>query len=53
MRVDIRQSASENWNELGPDKFEFEILDQMEPTNDPSFDAKRELNFMEEMWLGS
>ena len=40
-----------DWNTLGADKFEFEIIDQMEPTNDPSFDARRELNFMEEMWL--
>ena len=40
-----------DWNELGGDKFEFEILDQMEPTDDPSFDARRELDFMEEMWL--
>jgi len=40
-----------DWNELGAGKFEFEILDQMEPLDDPSFDARRELNFMEEMWL--
>lgn len=40
-----------DWNELGSDKFEFEILDQMEPSDSPSFDAKRELDFLEEMWL--
>jgi len=38
-------------NELGADKFEFEILDQMEPRDEPTFDARRELQFMEEMWL--
>jgi hypothetical protein len=30
---------------------DFEILDQMEPLDTPGFDARRELNFMEEMWL--
>jgi hypothetical protein len=45
------KALQKDWNELGLDKFEFEILDQMQPTDDPSFDAKRELNFMEEMWL--
>src|SRR5882672_2203865 len=45
------KDLQKDWNELGPEKFEFEILDEMEPTDDPSFDARRELNFMEEMWL--
>lgn len=40
-----------DWNELGGDKFEFEVVDQIEPRDDPSFDARRELDFMEEMWL--
>jgi hypothetical protein len=40
-----------DWNELGAAKFEFEILDQMEPLDDPLFDVRRELSFMEEMWL--
>jgi hypothetical protein len=40
-----------DWNNLGSDKFEFEIVDQMEPLDDPSFDPKREVEFMERMWL--
>ena len=40
-----------DWNALGADKFEFEIVDQMEPRDEPGFDARRELQFMEEMWL--
>lgn len=40
-----------DWNQLGAEKFEFEILDQMQPTDEPSFNARRELEFMEEMWL--
>jgi len=40
-----------DWNELGAAMFEIEIVDQMEPLDDPGFDARRELAFMEEMWL--
>jgi hypothetical protein len=45
------KELQKDWNELGADKFEFEILDQMEPTDDPAFNGRRELEFMEEMWL--
>jgi hypothetical protein len=40
-----------DWARLGPDKFAFEILEELMPRNEPSFDARRELEFMEEMWL--
>jgi len=45
------KKLQKDWNELGADKFEFEVLDQMEPSNAPGFDARRELNFLEDMWL--
>jgi len=45
------KALQKDWNELGADKFEFEILDQMEPQDEPTFDARRELQLMEEMWL--
>lgn len=45
------KNLQRDWNELGADKFEFEILDQMEPKDEPGFNARRELEFMEEMWL--
>src|ERR1041385_8769898 len=45
------RELQKDWNALGADKFEFEILDQMEPRDEPGFDARRELQFMEEMWL--
>jgi hypothetical protein len=40
-----------DWTRLGADSFAFEILDQIELRADPSFDARRELAFLEEMWL--
>ena len=45
------RSLQHDWNELGSTRFEFEILDQMEPTGEASFDSRRELTFMEQMWL--
>ena len=45
------KELQKDWNELGADKFEFEIVDQMELRDEPGFDARRELQFLEEMWL--
>ena len=40
-----------DWNRLGADNFAFEIIEELQPRAEPSFDAKRELEFMEKMWL--
>lgn len=40
-----------DWTELGPNNFAFEIIEELQPRNDPSFDSKSELQFMEKMWL--
>src|SRR6267142_1998206 len=45
------KALQHDWNELDSTRFEFEILDQMEPTGEASFDSRRELTFMEQMWL--
>jgi hypothetical protein len=45
------KELQKDWNELGADKFEFEMVDQMEPSDEPGFDARRELQFLEETWL--
>ena len=45
------KELQKDWNELGADKFKFEIVDQMDPRDEPGFDARRELQFLEEMWL--
>ena len=39
------------WNTLGAANFAFEILEELTPPNDPQFDLKREVLFMEDMWL--
>lgn len=45
------KELQQDWNRLGAEKFAFEILDQIVPSDDPSFDRRRELAFLEEMWL--
>jgi hypothetical protein len=40
-----------DWNELGPGAFEFEVLDQLEPKTEPTYDPIAELRVLKEMWL--
>lgn len=40
-----------DWNELGPDAFEIEALDELEPSDDPTYDYAEDLRLLKEMWL--
>ena len=40
-----------DWDELGPDAFEFEALDRLEPRDEPAYDPTEELRVLKEMWL--
>ena len=40
-----------DWNELGPDQFIFEILETVQISDDPHFNLKDELTLLEEIWL--
>jgi hypothetical protein len=40
-----------DWNALGADTFEFEVLDQLEPSDKPDYDATADLRALKEMWL--
>lgn len=39
------------WNEYGPDKFVFEILEVVKVKDDPDFNLSDELTLLEEIWL--
>jgi hypothetical protein len=41
----------QEWNEYGPDKFVFEILEVVKVKDDPSFKLSDELALLEEIWL--
>lgn len=40
-----------DWNTLGPDAFEFAVLDQLDPTPDAQADTVEEVRVLGKMWL--
>ena len=47
----ISKSLQAEWKELGEDAFEFEVLEDVTPKDDPSYDYKADLEFLEDLWL--
>lgn len=45
------RALQQDWNELGEDKFVFEILEEVKRTNDPNFNLEDELILVEQIWL--
>jgi len=45
------RELQKDWNELGPEAFEFETLDTLEPTDQPGCDPSEDLRMLEEMWF--
>jgi len=41
----------QEWNEYGPDKFVFEILEAVKVKDDPNFNLSDELTLLEQIWL--
>jgi len=44
-------SLQKDWSELGPDAFEFEILDTLSAPVDPDYDPSEDLRVLEKLWL--
>ncbi len=40
-----------DWNERGPDAFAFEVLDRLDPRDDPAYDPSEDLRTLKEMWI--
>jgi hypothetical protein len=40
-----------DWNSLGPDSFEFVVLDILAPKDTPDYDPTQDLRTLEELWL--
>jgi hypothetical protein len=40
-----------DWSELGSDAFEFETLDQLEPSDEPTYDPTEDLAVLKNMWI--
>ena len=45
------KELQKDWSEFGSDKFEFEILDQLEPSDDPNYDPAEDLISLKNMWI--
>ena len=45
------KELQQDWNELGPDQFSFEILETVQTSDNPNFNLKDELTLLEEIWL--
>jgi len=40
-----------DWDELGAEAFEFEILDQLKPSDEPGYDPTEDLAALKKMWI--
>lgn len=45
------KALQSDWNELGENTFEFDILEPVEPRDDMTYDYKADLEFLEDLWL--
>jgi nitrate/nitrite-specific signal transduction histidine kinase len=49
--VHASKSLQTDWNELGETAFEFEVLEDVTPKEDPNYDYAVDLDFLEDLWL--
>jgi hypothetical protein len=45
------KALQDDWNRLGPEAFVFEVLQAIEPSDDPLFSLEDELALLEQIWL--
>lgn len=45
------KSLQADWNEFGEVAFEFETIEPVEPRDDPNYDYRADLEFLEDLWL--
>ena len=51
MSVHPNRELQKDWNELGPDAFEFEVLDTLTAPEQGDHDPTQDLRALEELWL--
>jgi hypothetical protein len=47
----MNRELQKDWNELGPDAFEFDVLDTLEPQDTPGYSPADDLKALEALWL--
>ncbi|MGA9364201.1 MAG: GIY-YIG nuclease family protein [Bacteroidota bacterium] len=45
------EALQKDWDEYGPDKFVFEVLEVVKVKDDPDFNVSDELTLLEQIWL--
>ena len=45
------RALQKDWNELGAEVFEFEVLDTLTPSKEIGYDPSDDLQVLEQMWL--
>jgi hypothetical protein len=45
------KSLQGDWNQFGGNNFAFEIVDELMPSEDVELDYRKELSFLEDLWL--
>ena len=51
LNVHANRALQADWNALGPDAFEFVVLDTLAPPNTPDYDPTEDLRTLEELWI--
>lgn len=49
--VHMNKKLQAEWNEFGSENFVFEVLDELQPVDSPDYDARKDLEYFEDMWL--
>jgi len=50
-RIHPNRSLQADWNQLGSNDFAFEIVDELTPREGTEIDYRKELAFLEKLWL--
>ncbi|MCX5759448.1 MAG: GIY-YIG nuclease family protein [Candidatus Hydrogenedentes bacterium] len=45
------RGLQKDWNELGQEAFEFEVLDTLTPPDEPGYDPSGDLRVLEQLWI--
>jgi len=47
----LNKELEADWKHLGAPKFEFEVLEEIVPRDDPNYNYTADLEFLEDLWL--
>lgn len=51
MGVHANRALQRDWDELGPNAFEFSVLDELTLCDQPDYNPMADLQMLEELWL--